>query len=100
MNLSVVLTDFGGEQLKLNEKPLTASAAIIHALMIVTDANQKDDADTKIRKYRLASKIQEQTTNCSLVAEDISFIKEQVAIIFSPLVVGRIFELVDPACFT
>ena len=49
----------------------------------------------KFRRYQLAQKIYE-AKDVSLKAEEIALIKEAVSATMTPVVVGRVFEAIDP----
>lgn len=78
------------------EKPacgeiLTLSKAATIALTLQPNVA----AGEKFRRFRLAEKIFE-AKDASLKAEEISLIKEAAAATMTPIVVGRIYEAVDP----
>ena len=74
--------------------PLTARRAIINALML---ADPKLDGTEKLGRYLLAALINKKD-EVDLTNEQVTLIKAEVARCYGPLVVGRIYELVDPAC--
>lgn len=56
--------------------------------------SEKDNTDQKIKKYKLAMDCV--ADEVDLRAEDIALIKECVGKQFPPLVVGRVFDAIDP----
>ncbi len=74
--------------------PLTARQAIINALML---ADPKLEGTEKLGRYLLATLINKKD-EVDLTNEQVTLIKAEVARCYGPLVVGRIYELVDPAC--
>ena len=79
------------KDLEGNEGEGTIGQAIRNALL----ANEeKDTADDKLKKYKLAMDCI--ADEVDLKAEDITLIKKCVGKHFPPLVVGRVFDVIDP----
>ena len=77
-----------------NPTPVTARRAIVNALMA---ADPKLEGSEKLKRFTLAALINKKA-KVDLTVEQIALIKTEVARGYGPLVVGRVYELVDPAC--
>lgn len=90
--------DFSKTVLDLYGKPvgeeMTIGTCCIAAL---THLYQGEDADAalKVKRFKIAVKISGDMT-LSLSADDVSAIKTVVGKYWNPLVVGRVFEAIDP----
>jgi hypothetical protein len=73
-------------------KPLTLRIAIIHAL--TTD--ERGEGKQKFDRYELAVKIKRAGQSIDLTAEEVVTIKECVGKAYYPVVVGPVFNLLDP----
>jgi len=52
--------------------------------------------DVKVKRFKLAVRIAQADLPLSLTADDVSVIKTVVGKYWNPLVVGRVFEAIDP----
>lgn len=73
-------------------EPLTLRAASIQALM---GADDKATGDQKFKVFMLAQRIHEEDEP-TLKSEEITLVKNAVGKLFFPLVVGRVWNLLDP----
>ena len=71
---------------------MTVRSACIQALLT---ADEKATGQQKFDAFRLAQKIQEED-NVHLKSEDITTIKQAVGKIFVPVVIGRVWDALDP----
>lgn len=72
-------------------QPLTLSRAAAAALV----GQQNIPPAQKAERFVLAQKIWD-AKDVSLKAEEIARIKEAVAAVMTPIIVGRVYELIDP----
>lgn len=54
------------------------------------------DGDTKVQMFKLAQRIERHAT-VDLTAEDITLLKDRIAKAYPALMVGRVWEMLDPA---
>lgn len=96
VNLSGLIKNFDGTEAKEvsgdKEKAVTYFDVITRALF--TD-NTGDDAKAKYKRYHLAMKLKE-SEDVDLSAEQITIIKEKVGEAFGALVVGQVWDFLDP----
>lgn len=90
-NLNQPIPNLEGEPLKQGDKVLTHGAVIRNALMQPVEG---DTGSQKLRKFEVGLKCA--TDESELSAEDITLIKKCVGDMYAPLVVGRVFNLLDP----
>lgn len=91
VDVSKQIYHINGDLIPSDEKgtPLTVKIAIIRALVAL---KQDDKAEDKVTKFFLARKIQESEGEIDLTAEEIVLIKNSVGTMFSPEVVGTVWE--------
>lgn len=97
INFDTVLKDLQNKAM-IDEKgnPFSLRDAVTNALLLsFTDEPNLQGAD-KIRRFQLATKIQG-AKSIDLLAEEIALAKACVGKAYGPLVVGRAYELLDPA---
>lgn len=75
-----------------NSPPATLSMLAINALNFT---EQGIDATEKVRRFKLAVKISEAKGDTFLSPEDIVLLKKVVGLLYSPIVVGRAYELLE-----
>lgn len=95
VDFSTVLNDLLGEPLKEDGKPFTLSMACCTALMTPAQDEPNVAAETKVRRFKLATAII-QGGEQDFSIEDVAELKKLIGKIFGPLVVGRAFEILDP----
>lgn len=91
INTETLLTTLEGEPVKEAGKEVTVGKIIRNALL---SNDEKDKADDKLKKYHLAQSCL--ASEVDLKAEDVVLIKKQVGNNYPPLVVGQVFDLIDP----
>ena len=94
-NTTTVLLDRDGDAMEYLEKPMTLRAALLTAVDAQLPGDEAADGSAKMHLYRLGMTIHTET-DVDLPAEDIALLKERVVKCFGPIVVGRVFELLDP----
>jgi hypothetical protein len=96
MNFDHPLKNLSGEQLLgADKKPLTLRWACTESLL-AHYPNQEIDGKEKMDRFRLAHRI-EQRGDIDLKIEEVSKLKELVGRYFTPLIVGQVWQLLDPA---
>lgn len=93
IDFSKPITDVHG---KVQSDDMTIGTCAIAALQHLYQ-NEDIGADVKVKRFKLAVKIAQADAPMSLSADDISVIKLVVGKYWNPLVVGRVFEAIDPA---
>jgi hypothetical protein len=86
------LTDIKGEELKDKDKSVYAKDIMVNALLV---NDEKAEGTDKMERFLLAKKVSQATNEISLKAEEIVLIKEMVGKVYSPLIVGQIYELLE-----
>lgn len=73
----------------------TAKLAVITALTsaLPGDENLKDDAKHKL--YKLSKRVKKGGEDVELSAEELTTIKQRVAIGFSPLISGQVWDVIE-----
>lgn len=95
VNFDAVMTDLDKKPIIVDDKPMTLGRAGALALAAqYRDENPKEEE--KIRVGLLAQRIYDGGTQ-NLKAEDIALIKKYLAKMFSPLLLVRALEYLDPA---
>lgn len=92
---TTLLLDRDADPLLFNDKPMTLRAALLTAVDAQLSGDEASDGSAKMHLYRLGMTIHTET-DVDLPAEDIALLKERVVKCFGPIVVGRVFELLDP----
>lgn len=95
LDFTQVLKDLDGKPIKNDDKELTLGEAATIALLAPFQDEQAK-GDTKAKRFLLAIKVR-QAKDAKLTAEEVKEIKDVVAKAFAPLVVGRVWEIIDPA---
>jgi hypothetical protein len=94
MNLTTSLTDIDGNEF---QDKSTVKTAILGSLMNPLPGDETMVADKKVALFKLALKVNDTAADCQLTAEEVAMIKERVGKGYPPLIVGRVFQLLDPA---
>ena len=72
----------------------TLRSVCINALLAMNE-NERIDGEEKLARYKLAQTIHDKD-EIDLAVEQIARIKQAIAANYSPLAVGRAFEILDP----
>lgn len=96
IDVTAVLLDRAGEPMRNEAGAFTLREALITALDAPLDTDKALTAAQKLEMHRLALRIYEQDEP-DLAAEEVVLLKARVGAGFRPLVVGRVFEMIDPA---
>lgn len=94
INFNKKLKGVDGEDLKNKDEVLTLLGICTNALLF----NEKDEnieGKEKVRRFKLAHKVYGAKEPVSVEVEDVVLIKELVANIYSTLIVGQVWELLE-----
>jgi len=80
----------------LRKRKITLRSVCIGALTGTLEADRTMKGPDKIKQFTLAVRIQEQE-EVDLASEDVTLLKKRIGNMYTTLVVGRAFELLDPA---
>lgn len=80
---------------KVQSDEITIGSCAIAALQHLYQ-NEEVGADVKVKRFKLAVRIAQATEPLPLSADDVTTIKTVVGKYWNPLVVGRVFEAIDP----
>lgn len=84
----------GKEELIENGKPLLAKQIVCNALLGSYE-DEKLSGEDKVRRYLLAQKIYNSDSTVEVSSEDISLLKQLVAKLYTPLIVGQVYQLLE-----
>lgn len=96
-NVKTAILDYKGNPVKDGDGDFIIGDALLNA----ANAGGKQDEEAKIKcsRYLLAMRVAaaiEGDGNVSLTASEVVLLRESVARVYTPLVVGRVMELLDP----
>ena len=102
IDFSQNICNINGEVMKSDDEgtPVTLGIVAVNALLTNSEKEEKEksiSADEKVKRFLLASKIQSAKEEVSLTVEEVAIIKKTIAYIYTTLVVGRAFELLEKA---
>jgi hypothetical protein len=89
------LLDLEGKPILAANIPLTLGEAVATALLANYADEQNLSGEEKVKRFLLAVKVHN-ATELGLTSDEITLIKKLVAKAFAPLVVGRIWAILDP----
>lgn len=106
INFDVPITDFDGEVIKtervvagkLENVDMTLGRVCMTALSAIHDKDKDMQGEEKFANYKLGLKISDNLKGCELTVSDIAKLKTRIALIFGPVIIGRAWTLLDPAC--
>jgi len=96
LDFTAVLTDLDNAPLVTDQIPLTLSKIATTALLTPFQDEQNVSGEEKVRRFLLATKVRE-ATDVQLTTEEVALIKKLIAKAYAPLIVGRAYQLLDPA---
>lgn len=98
INFDIAITDLDGNEIKNSEKReevVTLKHIAIMSLMNpVPKQNSTENGAIKFSRYQLAQKINV-GGEVEITAEEISTLKEKIAESYSPLIVGRSYDILE-----
>jgi len=83
----------GEQPMYTRKKKLTLRSVCVGALMGITDSDKNMTGAEKNKRFLLALKLQDDTAE--LQAEDIVLLKERIGSMYSTLVTGRAWQLLE-----
>jgi len=92
LNVEQPITDLSNMDIKDQEGPLTLKRVMLAALL-ANDQKPASDQE-KFRRYELAKAVN-QGGDVTLKAEDVALIKVRIATVFSTLVMGRAWDMLE-----
>lgn len=92
--VTTVLTDLSGEAMNGTNGPLTLRSACVDALLGTYQDEASLSGEEKYRRFQLAAKLSG-SDEVDLTAEEIAQLKKLVGRAWAPLVVGRVYELLE-----
>ncbi len=96
IDFTQILTDLDGKPVKNSEIEVTLGAAATHALLTPFPDEQNLSGEEKVKRFLLATKVRE-AKDVKLTIDELNMIKKLVGKAYAPLLVGRIWEIIDPA---
>ncbi len=94
MNLDTQIRDLDGKPFQDGS---TVKTAILQALVSVLPGDDKADRKDKLVLFSLQQKVHAASGDTTFTAEEIAMIKDRVSRGYPALIMGRIFEVIDPA---
>lgn len=93
------IKDFTGKPLQINKKSITLREVLLTSLNYINSnpqlgAKRELSSTDKFKAYGLGIRIAE-NKEISLTSEEVVFIKEAVGAIYSPLIFGRVSEILE-----
>lgn len=93
VNYDTELLDQKGKPIVDNGKNLTLGDVVGHGLLAITESDKNMSPPDKLRSFKIAMKA-EGTQELSV--SDIAFIIKRLGTILTPLLLGRVYEILDP----
>lgn len=94
VNFDAKILDLKGNPLKDGTADLTLSDVTCAALIAVLQDDQNADSNKKMKLFRLAQTATKGGEQ-EVPAEDVVLLKERVSKMYSALIVGRVFDLLE-----
>jgi hypothetical protein len=95
-DLDIPVFDLEGEQVidrvRGEDRPATIRNFVVNALALVN--GEQASGEEKMRRYKLAMRLNEGGTQ-EFTPEELSLIKSVIGVMYSPLIVGQIYEWAD-----
>ncbi len=95
-DLSTRVTDLNNVQIsdEIDREGYTLRSVLVRAALFV-DRGKNPTAPEKLASYGLAKRIATSSSLIDLPAEDVSHLKERIGVMFTPLVMGRVWEILE-----
>lgn len=95
LNLATPIRDFKGEQLsdEIDKEGMTLQSVLVRSALFVEKGKNPTGAE-KLEAYRLAQRLAGVLIT-DLTIEEAALLKAKVGAMWTPLVVGRVFELME-----
>lgn len=95
INCNQLLKAVDGTILARNQTPLELKTVLCEALMASYKEEQDLGGDEKHKRFKLSQKIFRSKEPINISAEEIVIIKRLVGLIYSPAIVGPVFDLLE-----
>jgi len=89
-----ILDIYGKEILTSENESLTLRKTCVEALLLEADGEKIEGAE-KLKRYQLATSIHNTPDYINLTVEQIALIKQRIAIGYTIIVSGRVWELLE-----
>lgn len=90
------ITDLKDQDIIIEGVPLTLDTVLVNSLLSTLDEDKNLPGTEKFKLFQLAMKISD-ASEVDLSAEEISTIKDRVAKSYTTLVVGKVWNMIDPS---
>ena len=98
-NLNVVLKTLDGQPLKEEHngtaRDVLLSRLAVNALLANYEDEKNLSGDDKVKRFKLAQQINDADGEVEVTAEQVSLLKTLIAKGYSPLVVGRAYDILE-----
>ncbi len=94
LDLDEKILDLEGKPLKDADKDMTLCSVVCAAMLATVPEDQNLPADKKVKMFRLAQ-IAIKRGKQDLPIEDVAFLKERIGKLYGPLVVGRVYDILE-----
>lgn len=94
VKLNHILSDLDGNSLRDERGELTVGKVAIQALIGQHRNDENMSADKKVALYELMCKVKSEPDN-DFTVEEIAALKERIGLLFTPIVVGQCFKVLD-----
>jgi hypothetical protein len=88
------IRDLKGSPIKEDDKVVTLETIAVGALMMALP-NDTTPGPEKVQRFKLAQRIDGSDTAIDVTAEEITMLKDLIGKLYTPLVVGRAYELLE-----
>lgn len=95
IDFSTIIKNLDDTPIQEEGKSITLSIVVCNALLASYPDEQGLSGEEKVKRFRLAEIASKGNSN-NLSVENIALIKRLVAKAFGPLVVGRVYSILDP----
>lgn len=96
IDVTRAILDLDGRPVAIEGEPaLTLRSAIVNALLTPLKGDEALNGPSKLKNWLLAQRIHGDDSP-DMKAEDIALVKERVGRGYTALVVGRVYEMLDP----
>lgn len=97
IDTTLALVDLDGAPINgEGQKPATLGSALIMALTAQYAGEQDLSGEEKFKRYEIALRLSKGGKAVEASAEDVALMKQLAAKAFPPLVMGRIWDAIDP----
>lgn len=96
IDFATPIRDLKGLPVKVDGEDMTLGSVSIAALQQMFQ-NEDASAEVKVKRFKIAVRIANATAPLALTVDDVTIIKGVVGKFWNAIVVGRVFEALDPA---